>query len=322
MRSTYGANVSYVRSPTCCWKPAYVMPGLLPCSRPNAVSAIGPSTARSDRSCSITAVPRRRRRCDMRSVSKLAARLRRLFGGAIIPGTHRGSAPAPDRASPFGVATWTYPVFSGPGKNVAELRATRRLCRVPLPPIIFEDESLLVFDKPSGLLVAPDRWDKARENLMTLVHRERGQHIANVHRLDADTSGVLLCAKTKPALDFLSGQFQSKTADKRYHALVVVLPEEEAMKVIPPIRDPQGWLPDEFDVDLALGQDEANPGRMRVFKRRGGKPSLTHFRTLERFGRFAWVECEPKTGRTHQLRVHLAAAGAPILNDRFYGVPE
>lgn len=193
---------------------------------------------------------------------------------------------------------------------------------MPLPPIIFEDESLLVFDKPSGLLVAPDRWDKARENLMTLVHRERGQHIANVHRLDADTSGVLLCAKTKPALDFLSGQFQSKTADKRYHALVVVLPEEEAMKVIPPIRDPQGWLPDEFDVDLALGQDEANPGRMRVFKRRGGKPSLTHFRTLERFGRFAWVECEPKTGRTHQLRVHLAAAGAPILNDRFYGVPE
>lgn len=193
---------------------------------------------------------------------------------------------------------------------------------MPLPPIIFEDESLLVFDKPSGLLVAPDRWDKARENLMTLVHRERGQHIANVHRLDADTSGVLLCAKTKPALDFLSGQFQSKTADKRYHALVVVLPEEEAMKVIPPIRDPQGRLPDEFDVDLALGQDEANPGRMRVFKRRGGKPSLTHFRTLERFGRFAWVECEPKTGRTHQLRVHLAAAGAPILNDRFYGVPE
>ena len=189
---------------------------------------------------------------------------------------------------------------------------------MPLPPIIFEDESLLVFDKPSGLLVAPDRWDKARENLMTLVHRERGQHIANVHRLDADTSGVLLCAKTKPALDFLSGQFQSKTADKRYHALVVVLPEEEAMKVIPPIRDPQGRLPDEFDVDLALGQDEANPGRMRVFKRRGGKPSLTHFRTLERFGRFAWVECEPKTGRTHQLRVQLGHIGHPIVGDPKY----
>lgn len=210
----------------------------------------------------------------------------------------------------------------GIGKSVAAPSASLRLCGVPLPPIIFEDESLLVFDKPSGLLIAPDRWDKDRANLMSLVHRERGNHIANVHRLDADTSGVLLCAKTKPALDFLSGQFQSKTARKVYHALVVVLPEEEAMKVIRPIRDPNGQLPDTFEVDLALGQDETNPGRMRVFKRRGGKPSLTRFRTLERFGRFAWVECEPQTGRTHQLRVHLAAAGAPILNDRFYGVPE
>ncbi len=193
---------------------------------------------------------------------------------------------------------------------------------MPLPPILYEDESLLVFDKPSGLLVAPDRWDKTRENLMQQVHRTLGDHVANVHRLDADTSGVLLCAKTKSALDFLSGQFQSKTAGKIYHALVVVLPPEETMKVIPPIRDESGRLPDSFDVDLALGPDEAQPGRMRAFRRRGGKPSRTAFRTLEQFRRFAWMECRPLTGRTHQLRVHLAAAGAPILGDRFYGVPE
>src|SRR5690606_7203222 len=76
---------------------------------------------------------------------------------------------------------------------------------MPLPPIIFEDDALIAFDKPSGLLVAPDRWDKQRENLMGMVHAHPrfGHGVANVHRLDADTSGLLLCAKTKPALDFL-----------------------------------------------------------------------------------------------------------------------
>lgn len=193
---------------------------------------------------------------------------------------------------------------------------------MPLPPVIFEDDSLLAFDKPSGLLVAPDRWDKQRENLMGLVHAKFGHDFANVHRLDADTSGLLLCAKNKVALDFVSGQFQSKTVQKKYHALVVVLPIDEAMKVVKPIRDAAGALPDAFIVDLALGEDERQKGRMRVFKGRGGKECTTEFRTLERFGRFAFVECKPLTGRTHQLRVHLAAAGAPILNDPFYGAPE
>ena len=193
---------------------------------------------------------------------------------------------------------------------------------MPLPPVIFEDDSLIAFDKPSGLLVAPDRWDKKRENLMGLVHAKFGDHVANVHRLDADTSGLLLCTKNKVALDFVSGQFQSKTVQKKYHAFVVVLPIDEAMKVVKPIRDAAGALPDSFIVDLALGEDERQKGRMRVFKGRGGKDCLTEFRTLERFGRFAFVECKPLTGRTHQLRVHLAAAGAPILNDPFYGAPE
>jgi 23S rRNA pseudouridine1911/1915/1917 synthase len=191
-----------------------------------------------------------------------------------------------------------------------------------LPPIVHEDASLLAFDKPSGLLVAPDRWDKSRANLMGLVHDALGKGVANVHRLDADTSGVLLCAKTKPALDFLSGQFQSKTARKRYHALVAVLPPERAMKVVALPREADGRLPAEFQVDLALGEDETQPGRMRVFRRRGGKPSTTVFRVIEQFGRFAFVEASPLTGRTHQIRVHLAAAGAPVLNDPFYGDPE
>jgi 23S rRNA pseudouridine1911/1915/1917 synthase len=213
---------------------------------------------------------------------------------------------------------------------------------MPLPPILFEDDTLIAFDKPSGMLVAPDRWDKTRENLMGLVHDHPrfGHSVANVHRLDADTSGLFLCAKTKPALDYLTGQFQSKTVEKKYHAFVVVLPPERAMKVIAPIRDATGALPETFTVEVALGEDERQPGRMRVFKGRGGRDCVTEFRTLERFrgsasgfGRrgaatgvtgasFAFVECRPLTGRTHQLRVHLAAAGAPILNDPFYGTPD
>ena len=193
---------------------------------------------------------------------------------------------------------------------------------MPLPPVIFEDASLIAFDKPSGMLVAPDRWDKKRENLMGLIHDKMGHSVANVHRLDADTSGILLCAKTKPGLDFVSGQFQSKTVGKKYHAFVVVLAAEHAMKVAVPVRDAAGALPGAFTVELSLGEDERQKGRMRVFKGRGGKECLSEFRALEKFGRFAVVECRPLTGRTHQLRVHLAAAGAPILNDPFYGDPE
>lgn len=212
---------------------------------------------------------------------------------------------------------------------------------MPLPPILFEDDALVAFDKPSGLLVAPDRWDKKRENLMDLVHTHPrfGHTVANVHRLDADTSGLLLCAKNKPALDYLTGQFQSKTVGKKYHALAVVLPPEHVMKVLAPVRDASGTLPDAFTIEVALGEDERQPGRMRVFKGRGGKECVTEFRTLERFrgstrppsrgsasiaiaAGFVFIECQPLTGRTHQLRVHLAAAGAPILNDPFYGNPD
>ena len=192
-----------------------------------------------------------------------------------------------------------------------------------MPPIIFEDDSLIAFDKPSGLLIAPDRWDKKKENLMGLVHDAMGHGVANVHRLDADTSGILLCAKTKPALDFLTGQFQSKTVGKIYLALSVVLPPERAMKLTAPAvaRTAEGGLPDAFTIDLGLDDDEHQPGRMRVFRKRGGKPSLTEFTARERFGKHVLFECRPLTGRTHQIRVHLAAAGAPVLNDPFYGDP-
>jgi 23S rRNA-/tRNA-specific pseudouridylate synthase len=102
---------------------------------------------------------------------------------------------------------------------------------------------------------------------------------------------------------------------------VVILPLERALQAVAPARTADGLVPDAFTIDLAIGEDERQPGRMRIFKKRGGKPSVTDCRTLERFRGFLWIECRPQTGRTHQIRVHLVAAGAPILGDALYGDP-
>lgn len=190
-----------------------------------------------------------------------------------------------------------------------------------LPDILFEDDTLVAFDKPSGLPVAPGNSGKARATLMGLARGRFGQSLAAVHRLDEETSGIVLCAKTKAALDSLSGQFQSKTVHRTYQALVTLPPPERAGTASAPVRGADGMLPEDFTVDLALGEDEDHKGRIRVFRKRGGKPSVTEFRVLEAFGRFAWLECRPLTGRQHQIRVHLAAAGAPVLNDALYGDP-
>ncbi len=176
-----------------------------------------------------------------------------------------------------------------------------------LPPVIFEDECLIAFDKPSGVAVTAERGHKPEDNLMKAVQEKMGREVALVHRIDADTSGLVLCAKTKVALDFLSGQFQSKTVLKRYEALTVGVPET-----------------DEFTVDLVLKEDEAKPGVMCVVKKHG-KTSVTDFTVREKFpqpaGRpsLALVECRPLTGRTHQVRLHLLTVGTPILNDLLYG---
>jgi 23S rRNA-/tRNA-specific pseudouridylate synthase len=207
------------------------------------------------------------------------------------------------------------------GETLGLRTAERPRIAMTFPDILLEDDFLVAFDKPSGLPVVRERQDKAGPTLMGIVRERYGPSLANVHRLDAQASGIVLCAKTKAALDFLSGQFQSKTVRKSHQALVVLLPPVEGARAGTRLRDESGGLPAEFSVDLALGEDEHRPGQVRVFHGRGGKPSVTDFRVLESFGRFAWVECRPQTGRMHQVRAHLAAAGAPVLNDALYGDP-
>ena len=193
---------------------------------------------------------------------------------------------------------------------------------MPLPPILLEDDTLVAFDKPHGLPMAPVKGDKGAENLIALVQAKYGPGVASVHRVDADTSGVVVFAKTKVALDFLSGQFQSKTAAMKYFALAVVQPAERALKDVAILRAVNDSLPDRFTIELSLRDDEREPGRLRVGTGRESRESLTAVRTLERFGRFVWLECNPVSSRPHQVRVHLAALGAPVLNDAFYGDPE
>lgn len=184
---------------------------------------------------------------------------------------------------------------------------------------------MIAYDKPAGLPVVRERGEStgAGETLMGLVQKEYGRTVVNAHRLDTEVSGVLLCAKDKASLDYLSGQFQSKSAQRILHALCLVLPLDRCTFPFDVKRNGEGALPDEFDMDMGLDEDPRDPSRVQIFRRKGGgKACATSFRTLERFGRYALVECRPETGRRHQLQVHLAGAGAPLLNDLIYGDPE
>ncbi|HYG34237.1 MAG TPA: RluA family pseudouridine synthase [Clostridia bacterium] len=179
-------------------------------------------------------------------------------------------------------------------------------------PVLFEDEYLLALDKPSGLLCSPDRYDPNRPNLMRLLHagisegkpwaKGRGlTYLMNAHRLDFGTSGVFLLAKNKPVLVSLANLFGSEKPYKRYVALVHGAPAE-----------------DRFTVEAKLAPHPVRIGQIRVEPKRG-KRSRTDFQVLERFSDWTLLKCEPLTGRTHQIRVHLRHVGLPIVGDELYG---
>lgn len=189
-------------------------------------------------------------------------------------------------------------------------------------PILFESEALLALDKPAGLAVEPERW--ARRNatvsgaLLSMAMERSGSQPQSpldpsgamgfrprvLHRLDKETSGVLLVAKTLEAERLLRTAFEERQVKKSYLALV----EGEH-----PLEEGESEL-----IDLPLGPDERRSGRMRVVERKG-KPSQTRVEVEERFHGYTLLRCEPLTGRTHQIRVHLGAVGFPLAVDRTYG---
>lgn len=173
--------------------------------------------------------------------------------------------------------------------------------RVHLPPVIYEDDRLIAFDKPSGMLVAPDRWNKERGCLVELVHRHVSPEAFNAHRIDAGTSGAVLFAKTKPALRTIARMFEQHYVNKRYLALVNDSPPHPKMAI-----------------KAGLIQDPERPGAMKVVPN-GGMKAETKICVVKRWRRHSLVEAEPVTGKTHQIRVHLSSIGCPIVADRVYG---
>lgn len=167
-------------------------------------------------------------------------------------------------------------------------------------PVIWCDESLLVINKPAGLLTLPDGYDPNVPHLKMVLSPEYDP-LWIVHRLDRQTSGVVVLARNPSAHRHLNTQFQDRQVKKIYHALVVGSPD---------------W--DHKTVDLPL---RLNVGRRHrtVVDHRKGKTSVTRFKVLERFGGDCLLEASPLSGRRHQIRVHLATQGLPIAGDDLYG---
>ena len=172
--------------------------------------------------------------------------------------------------------------------------------------VLYEDADLLVIDKPAGMVVHPAP-GHAAGTLANAVLAHAPEVRVNgsvrpgiVHRLDKETSGLLVVAKHERALAALQAQFQARETLKLYLALLEGVVE-----------------PEEGTIDAPIGRDPRNRQRMAVL--REGRPAVSHFRVVERFARHTLVEVRPETGRTHQIRVHCAFIGHPVAGDPVYG---
>ena len=169
----------------------------------------------------------------------------------------------------------------------------------PAVPIVFEDENLIALNKPSGLLTIPDRFDPTIPSLKSEL-TVKYKNLFVIHRLDRDTSGIILFAKNPEAHKFYSQQFEERRVSKKYHALV------------------HGTMPaKEGTFDSPIAEHPAIRGKMVVARK--GKNAITHYQVEETFRSYCWLSVHIKTGRTHQIRVHFQNAGHPIVCDPLYG---
>ncbi len=168
--------------------------------------------------------------------------------------------------------------------------------------ILFEDESIVVVNKPAGVLSIPDRFKPELPNLKNLLLQDR-EVIIPVHRLDKFTSGIIIFAKTPEAHRDLSNQWQGKKVDKTYLAFVQGIPNNET-----------------GSIDKPIASDPSRPGKMKI--NRNGKQAVSHYKVLEVYQDIALVEVKIETGRTHQIRVHLRSIGHPLLVDKDYAKKE
>ncbi len=176
---------------------------------------------------------------------------------------------------------------------------------IPLD-IVFEDETILVINKVADMVVHPAAGNWSGTIMNGLLHYSPSlaqvPRAGIVHRLDKDTTGLMVVAKTIPAQTHLVSQLQEKSVYREYFALV------------------QGELPSSGKVDLPMGRHPSVRTKMAVVST-GGKPAVTHYQCLERFCGMSAVKLNLETGRTHQIRVHMAHLGHPLLGDPVYGKP-
>jgi RluA family pseudouridine synthase len=168
--------------------------------------------------------------------------------------------------------------------------------------ILYQDDFFLAVDKPAGIATVPGGWQADTPSLAKTLEREFGR-VWTVHRLDKDTSGVILFARTAEAHRTLSLLFETRLVHKVYHAIITGNPKWAEHTARHPLR---------FDVGHS---------HRTVVDHAKGKPSETTFRVLERFNGCCLLEAIPATGRTHQVRVHAYALGFPLLGDTLYGAP-
>lgn len=173
---------------------------------------------------------------------------------------------------------------------------------IPAIPILYEDSSCLVVNKPAGITVHPAASTKNETTLIEVLQAQIGSPLKLVHRIDKDTTGCLLVAKNAQALHSLQTQFRNRTVRKTYLAVVAGIPKEK--KAI---------------IEGEIGRSLVNRVKMTLFRTGKSRKAVTTYEVLSHSDTASLLRCDIHTGRTHQIRVHLRSIGHPILGDEKYG---